>query len=312
LRENSIKLKNELQKKSRELGFESIGFSEVTFLKKDAGHLQRWLEKGANAEMQYMENHFEKRTNPALLIENAKTVISLTYNYFPKKSLPVKNNYKISKYAYGKDYHDVLKKKLWQLIYFIREQNPEIALRAFVDSAPVLDKAWAERSGLGWIGKNTLLIQPQKGSFYFIGEIIMDYPLPPDEKSVPDYCGKCTRCIDACPTAALTPYHLDANRCISYLTIENKGEIPPQFKGKMEDWIFGCDICQDVCPFNIRFATPHSESAFEPHIDLLKMNKSKWNTLSKEDFDRMFVKSPVKRTKYEGLMRNIKFVKDER
>ncbi len=305
-------LKERIKQKASFLGFDNIGFSQVNFLKEDAIRLQKWLNKGWNAEMSYMENNFEKRTNPAFLFENAKTVISLTYNYFPKKELPTKDNYKISKYAYGKDYHNVLKEKLWNLIRFIQKEDDTISARPFVDSAPVLDKAWAQKSGLGWIGKNTLLIQPKKGSFYFVSEIILDKSFPPDIDIVPNYCGKCTRCIDACPTDALsTPYEVDANKCTSYLTIEYKSDtLPNELKGKLEDWMFGCDICQDVCPFNIKFATPHEELQFDPNPDLFKMNKEKWENLEKADFNKIFKKSPVKRTKYEGLMRNIRFLKE--
>ncbi len=302
--------KNMVRAKAVELGFDNSGFSAVDFLPEEAKYLRQWLDRGAHAGMTYMENHFEKRTDPALLFENAKSVISLTFNYFPKNILPTENNYKISKYAYGKDYHFVLKEKLWTLIRYMQSIEPGLSARPFVDSAPVLDKAWAQKSGLGWIGKNTLLIQQRKGSFFFIGEIITDYAFPPDEALTANYCGKCTRCIEACPTQALRPYSVDANRCISYLTIEHKGEIPETFAGGFQNWIFGCDICQDVCPYNIRFAVPTQEEAFSPPAELMEMNKEKWENLSREDFRKWFKKSPLKRSKYEGLQRNIRFAKE--
>jgi len=258
--------------------------------------------------MGYLENHFEKRTDPRKLFENTKSVISVLYNYYPKTQIPEKNNYKISKYAYGKDYHFVIKRKLEELIDFIREEVKEINARAFVDSAPVLDRAWAAKAGLGWIGKNTNLITKEQGSYFFIGEIITDLELKYDNPSVPNYCGTCTRCIDACPTKSLKPYELDARKCISYLTIEYKlNKIPDTFKGKFSDWIFGCDICQDVCPWN-RFSKPHNEPDFEPIEELLKLRKPDWECLTEEHFRKIFKNSPAERTKYKGLMRNIRFV----
>ena len=307
--ESRSSFKEMIVAKALELGFDSIGFSAVDFLPEEAEYLRQWLDRGEHAGMAYMQNHFEKRTYPALLLDNAKTVISLTFNYFPKEILPAANNYKISKYAYGKDYHYVLKEKLWTLIAFMQNIEPALSARPFVDSAPVLDKAWAQKSGLGWIGKNTLLIQKRKGSFFFIGEIMTDFALPPDETQTPDHCGTCTRCIDACPTQALRPYSLDANRCISYLTIEHKGEIPDTFAGMFQDWIFGCDICQDVCPYNVRFSVPTREEAFAPSRELMQMDKEKWENLSRTDFNRLFKTSPLKRSKYEGLQRNIRFAK---
>ena len=257
-----------------------------------------------------MENHFEKRTDPRKLFENAKSVISVLYNYFPKTIIPEDNNYKISKYAYGKDYHFVIKRKLNELIEYIRKEVGEINARAYVDSAPVLDRAWAARAGLGWIGKNTNLITKERGSFFFIGEIITDLELHYEDKPIPKNCGHCTKCIEACPTHALRPYEVNANKCISYLTIENKDEkLPEDLKGKFNDWIFGCDICQDVCPWNQK-SEPHNEPAFEPVEELLKLRKSEWENLSEEEFRKIFKDSPVKRTKYKGLMRNIRFVQE--
>jgi epoxyqueuosine reductase len=243
-------------------------------------------------------------------VNGAKSVISVLFNYFPEQQLPEKSNYKISKYAYGTDYHFVLKKKLKDLIAFIQSEQPDTYARAFVDSAPVLDRAWAARSGLGWIGKNTCLITKEQGSYFFIGEIITDLKLAYDKKMVPNHCGGCTRCIDACPTNALEPHNLDSTKCISYLTIEYKGEqIPEKFKHQFNDWIFGCDICQDVCPWN-RLSEIHHEPEFNLSDQLLKITKPEWEELSKEQFNEVFKNSPVKRTGYKGLKRNIQFLKE--
>ena len=257
--------------------------------------------------MQYMENHFDKRLDPTKLVPGAKSVISLLYNYFPEKDLAREAEYKIAKYAYGKDYHFVIKDKLKTFMSKIQQEVGEVAGRVFVDSAPVMERQWAAKSGLGWVGKHSLLINKEKGSFFFLAELILDLELEADSP-IRDYCGTCTRCVDACPTDAITPYELDAAKCISYLTIELKESIPEAFKGKMENWIFGCDICQDACPWN-RFAKPHREPAFKPHEDLPGMQKENWQELTKETFQEIFRKSAVKRTKYEGLMRNIESVK---
>ena len=256
--------------------------------------------------MSYMENHFDKRLDPTKLVDGSKSVISLLLNYYPDK---VQNpeSYKISKYAYGKDYHFVIKDKLKSLLQFIQSEIGEVAGRAFVDSAPVLDKAWAAKSGLGWIGKNSNLLSKKAGSFFFIAELIVDLELEEDTP-VTDHCGTCTACIDACPTNAIVePYKVDGSKCISYFTIELKDELPNSFKNTFEDWMFGCDICQDVCPWN-RFSKPHNEPLFDPHPDLLKFDKKDWQEITRETFNEIFRKSAVKRTKFEGLKRNIKFL----
>jgi len=299
-----------IKQKALELGFYSCGISKAEYLEKDVDRLKTWLEEGNHAGMTYMENHFKKRVDPTKLVEGAKSVISVLYNYFPKQTIPEENSYKVSKYAYGTDYHYILKHKLKDLIKYIDELAPNSHSRAFVDSAPVLDRAWAVRAGLGWIGKNTSLITKKQGSFFFIGEIITDLELDYNNETVPNHCGGCTRCIDACPTKALEPYKLDARKCISYWTIEHKGDsIPEEFKEHFRDWIFGCDICQDVCPWN-RLSETHNEPEFEPKEELLKMTKGDWENLTKEQFNFMFKNSPLKRTKFEGLKRNLQFLND--
>jgi epoxyqueuosine reductase len=304
-------LADAIKNKAGELGFYACGISKADYLEEEAIRLKKWLENGYHSGMSYMANHFEKRTDPRKLLENARSVISVLFNYAPKKPLPESDNYKISSYAYGKDYHFVLKRKLKQLITLIQNVAGEINARAFVDSASVLDRAWAIRSGLGWIGKNTCLITREQGSYFFIGEIITDLELEYDEQNLANHCGGCTRCIDACPTGALKPYELDANKCISNLTIEFKGDqIPVEFKGKFDDWIFGCDICQQVCPWN-RLSEPHNELEFEPSEELLKIKKPDWENLSEEKFTEVFKSSPLKRAKFKGIKRNIRFVNDE-
>ncbi len=298
-----------IRQEAKSMGFFDCGISKVDFLKDDSQKVEQWLENGHHASMSYMERNREKRYNPALLVEHAKSVITVLYNYFPKKPLPVENNYKISKYAYGKDYHFVIKQKLNDLLEKIEEKAGKRIARVFVDSAPVLDRAWATRSGLGFIGKNTLLINKKGGSFFFIGQIIIDLELEYEETAdFTNYCGSCTACIDACPTNAIKPFEVDARKCISFLTIENRDEIPKEFDGKMEEWIFGCDICQDICPWNLRFASPHNEPLFEPSEQLLSMRKSDWDNLDKPTFKKLFKHSPVERTGYKGLMKNIAFV----
>ncbi len=288
------------------LGFLSCGISKAEFLEEEAPRLEKWLKEGRHGEMTYMENHFDKRLDPTLLVPGARSVISLLYNYFPEKQQRT-DSYKISKYAYGKDYHDVIRDKLKSLMSFIHESIGEVHGRVFVDSAPVLDKVWAARSGLGWIGKHSNLLTQQLGSFYFVAELIIDLDLDYD-RAVTDHCGSCTACIDACPTEAIIqPYVVDGSKCISYFTIELKNEIPSSYKGLFDDWIFGCDVCQDVCPWN-RFSKPHSEPLFEASPELLNMQKSEWEEITEEVFQRFFPKSAVKRTKFKGLKRNIDFV----
>jgi epoxyqueuosine reductase len=297
-----------IKAKAKQLGFFSCGIAKAEFLEEEAERLKLWLDKGSHAGMDYMANHFEKRTDPRRLLENARSVIMVLYNYFPKEKFPEKDHFKIAKYAYGKDYHTVMKKKLNKLLDFIMVNAGEVNARIFVDSAPVLERAWAVRSGLGWIGKNTSLITKAQGSFFFIGEIICDLELEYNNYLEPDHCGGCTRCIETCPTKALKPYHLDANRCISYWTIENKGDhIPAEFNDKFEDCIFGCDICQDVCPWN-RLSEPHNEEEFLLTDGLKKMNKTDWQNLSQGSFRSQFKDSAVKRAGYDGLKRNIRFL----
>ena len=288
------------------LGFLSCGISKAEFLEEEAPRLEKWLKEEMHGEMHYMANHFDKRLDPTLLVPGARSVISLLYNYYPSETQK-SGTYKISKYAYGKDYHFVIKDKLKLLYNYITEEIGEVAGRAFVDSAPVLDKVWAARSGIGWIGKHSNLLTQQLGSFYFIAELILDLDLEYD-RPVTDHCGDCTACIDACPTEAIVnPYVVDGSKCISYFTIELKNEIPNAYQGKFDDWIFGCDVCQDVCPWN-RFSKKHSEPLFEPRPEILNMSKSEWEEITEDVFQDIFRKSAVKRTKFEGLKRNIKFV----
>lgn len=307
---NNFFLNTEIVKnKALELGFSAIGISKADFLEKESNQLKTWLEKGFYGEMQYMENHFEKRTDPRKLVERAKSVISVLLNYYPK-NLQRDNTYKISKYAYGKDYHYVVKEKLHALLEFIQKEIGEVSGRAFVDSAPVMDKVWAAKSGLGWIGKNTNLISKEFGSFVFIGELIIDLELEYDTLDSyqdKDYCGTCTKCIDACPTNAISPYEVDARKCISYLTIEKKGELPEEMKGTWNDWIFGCDICQDVCPWNSKL-NPHGVETFNITEQLQNISKEEWQNIDKPLFKNIFKNSPIERTKFEGLKRNIEFL----
>jgi epoxyqueuosine reductase len=296
-----------IKTEAKRLGFLSCGFSKAEFLEEEAPRLEKWLSNNMHGEMQYMENHFDKRLDPRLLVDGAKSVISLLLNYYPHETQS-ENSYKVSKYAYGQDYHHVIKSKLRQLQEFISEEIGEVNGRAFVDSAPVLDKAWAAKSGLGWMGKHSNLLTQQIGSFYFIAELIVDLELEYDSP-VTDHCGSCTACIDACPTEAIVePYVVDGSKCISYYTIELKNEIPASVKGKFDDWVFGCDICQDVCPWN-KFSKAHREPLFNPHPELLAMTKKDWEEITEDVFKKIFKKSAVKRTKYSGLERNIKFLK---
>ena len=305
---NPSKYTQLIKTEARRLGFMSCGISKAGFLEKEAPRLENWLNENMQGEMGYMENHFDKRLDPTKLVEGSKSVISLLLNYFPQET-QTEDSYKISKYAYGTDYHFVIKDKVKQLLQFMQDEIGEIDGRAFVDSAPVLDKAWAAKSGLGWIGKNSNLLTKQVGSFYFIAELIVDLELEYDSP-VTDHCGSCTACIDACPTQAIVePYKVDGSKCISYFTIELKEALPNSVKGQFEDWMFGCDICQDVCPWN-KFSKPHNEPLFNPHPELLEMDKKDWEELTKETFDKIFKKSAVKRTKFVGLNRNIQFLKD--
>jgi len=296
-----------IKAESKRLGFLSCGISKAGFLEEEAPHLENWLNNNMNGQMSYMENHFDKRLNPTLLVDGAKSVISLLLNYYPSE-LQNENSYKISKYAYGQDYHHVIKEKLKELLYFIETEIGEVSGRAFVDSAPVLDKAWAAKSGLGWVGKNSNLITQKVGSFYFIAELIIDLELEYDSPTT-DHCGSCTACLDACPTEAIVaPYVVDGSKCISYFTIELKDNLPQEMKGKFDDWMFGCDVCQDVCPWN-RFSKPHNEPLFEANSDILNFSKSDWEEITVDVFQKVFKNSAVKRTKYEGLLRNINFLK---
>lgn len=291
-----------------ELGFQFCGISAADFLEEEAPRLEEWLKDGKHGEMQYMENHFDKRLDPRILVPGAKSVISLLLNYYPGQQQDP-GAPKISKYAYGKDYHLVIKEKLFTFLDRIRKEIGEVDGRVFVDSAPVMDKAWAKKSGLGWMGKNGNIIHPKNGSFFFIAELILDLELVADGP-IKDYCGTCTRCIDACPTDALhQPYVVDGSKCISYLTIELKNAIPQSFSGRMDNWMFGCDVCQDVCPWN-RFSKFHQEPAFNPDPALLHMTGKDWQELTQETFSKVFKDSAVKRTKYAGLMRNIRFLED--
>ncbi|GAA0717156.1 tRNA epoxyqueuosine(34) reductase QueG [Aquimarina litoralis] len=298
-----------IKDEAKRLGFLSCGISKAEFLEEEAPRLEKWLNQNMHGQMSYMENHFDKRLDPTLLVPDSKSVISLLLNYFPSDHQKDENAPKISKYAYGQDYHHVIKKKLKELQEFIFEEIGEVHGRAFVDSAPVLDKAWAAKSGLGWIGKNSNLLTQQVGSFYFIAELIIDLELDYDTP-VTDHCGTCTACIDACPTQAIVnPYVVDGSKCISYFTIELKEEIPTEYKGQFDNWMFGCDVCQDVCPWN-RFSKPHNEPLFNPKPELLEMSKKDWEEITQEVFSKVFQKSAVKRTKFSGLNRNIQFLKD--
>ncbi|MCH4554006.1 tRNA epoxyqueuosine(34) reductase QueG [Aestuariibaculum lutulentum] len=306
----SSKLKHTqlIKTEAKRLGFLSCGISQAGFLEAEAPRLERWLNKQMHGEMHYMENHFDKRLDPTKLVEGSKSVISLLLNYYPENTQIDSEAPKISKYAYGTDYHFVIKDKLKQLLSFIHEEIGEVDGRAFVDSAPVLDKAWAAKSGLGWIGKNSNLLTQQVGSFYFIAELIVDLELEYDSVTT-DHCGTCTKCIDACPTQAITePFVVDGSKCISYFTIELKDNIPNEFKGQFDNWMFGCDVCQDVCPWN-RFSKAHNEPLFNPHPELLSMTKKDWEEITQEVFSEIFKKSAVKRTKFSGLKRNIDFLK---
>ena len=285
----------------------SCGISRAGFLETEAPRLEKWLKNNSHGQMTYMENHFDKRLDPTLLVDGAKSVVSLLLNYYPSE-LQREVSYKISKYAYGQDYHFVIKEKLNELLFAIQENIGAVSGRAFVDSAPVLDKAWAAKSGLGWIGKNSNLITQKVGSFYFVAELIIDLELEYDFATT-DHCGSCTACLDACPTQAIiAPYQVDGSKCISYYTIELKDNLPDEMKGKLDDWAFGCDVCQDVCPWN-RFSKAHNEPLFQANPELLSYSKKDWEEITAETFQKVFKDSPLKRTKLEGLKRNIQFLK---
>ena len=303
---NKSKYAQLIKTEAKRLGFLSCGISKAEFLEDEAPRLETWLNKNMHGEMRYMENHFDKRLDPTLLVEGSKSVVSLLLNYYPNQ-LQNEDSYKISKYAYGTDYHFVIKQKLKELLNTIKDKIGDVHGRAFVDSAPVLDKAWAAKSGLGWIGKHSNLLTQKVGSFYFIAELIIDLELEYDTPTT-DHCGSCTSCIDACPTGAIIqPSVVDGSKCISYFTIELKGAIPEPMTGKFDDWMFGCDVCQEVCPWN-RHSTPTTEPEFNPAEGLLEMTKSDWIDLTEDVFRDYFKSSPVMRTGFEGLKRNIKFI----
>lgn len=291
------------------MGFDACGIAQATALEEESAHVEQWLESDCEGEMGYLTRNKEKRYDPRLLVEGTKSIVTVLYNYYPKQRIGDSDKFKIAKYAYGADYHDVLKRKMHQLLEGIEAQTGKLeGTRLFVDSAPVLDRAWAVRCGLGFIGKNTTLIHPKKGSFFFIGHLFLPIELEGTGKPLTNRCGRCTKCLDACPSGALeTPFHIDARKCISYLTIEYKGSLagidPKTFNG----WMYGCDICQDVCPYN-RFALPNREPDFQPSERLIAMHDEDWKSLSKEDFDALFKHSAVQRAGYEGLKRNIDFL----
>ena len=297
---------------AEKMGFDACGIANATALEEESAHVEQWLEGKREGEMGYLTRNKEKRYDPRLLVEGTKSIVTVLYNYFPKQQIGDNGRYKIAKYAYGADYHDVLKRKMRQLLERIEEQTGKLeGTRVFVDSAPVLDRAWAVRCGLGFIGKNTTLIHPKKGSFFFIGHLFLPIELTETGQELTNHCGRCTKCLDACPTGALeAPFQIDARKCISYLTIEYKGSFdgldPKTFKG----WMYGCDICQDVCPYN-RFSLPNLEPEFQPSQRLLDMREDDWKSLSKADFEALFKHSAVQRAGYEGLKRNIEFISGE-
>lgn len=297
-----------IKQEAQRFGFMACGISKAGFLEEEAPRLEQWLNSQKHGQMSFMEDHFDKRLNPTLLMDGAKSVVSLLINYYPPET-QVEDSYKISKYAYGKDYHNVILKKLRKLLRSIKREIGEVSGRAFIDIAPIMDKAWAAKSGLGWMGKNSNLITQKVGSFYFIAELILDLELEYDNP-ITDHCGTCTACIDACPTQAIVaPYLVDGSKCISYFTIELKDNLPQEMKGKFEDWAFGCDICQDVCPWN-RFSKSHSEPLFNPYPELLSFSKKDWEEITEEVFNEVFKNSPLKRAKFDGLKRNINFLKE--
>jgi epoxyqueuosine reductase len=291
------------------MGFEACGVAQATVLSEESAHMEQWLEGGHEGEMSYLTRNREKRYDPRLLVEGTRSVVTVLYNYFPKQTIGDGEHYKIAKYAYGADYHEVLKQKMRQLLQRIETQTGHLeGVRVFVDSAPVLDRAWAVRCGLGFIGKNTTLIHPKRGSFFFIGHLFLPIALEATGQPLPNHCGRCTKCLDACPTGALDePFHIDARKCLSYLTIEYKGSLEGQDPNRFKGWMYGCDICQDVCPYN-RFSLPNSEPAFQPSEQLVKMREEDWIALDKDRFETLFKHSAMQRAGYEGLRRNIDFI----
>ncbi len=300
-----------IKEKAKEFGFTAVGFAKAEFMKDEAQKLREWLGLNYHGEMKYLEDHFDKRTDPTKLVETSKTVISLAYNYFTPEKQKDPEAPKISMYAYGRDYHKVVKKKLLNLAKEMEVEFGSFKYRCFIDSAPILERDWAKRSGLGWVGKHTLIINPKMGSYFFLAEIIVDFELDYDEP-IADYCGTCTKCIEACPTDAISKegYLMDGGKCISYLNIEyKKGPIPDEFKGKMENWVYGCDICQDVCPWN-RFSKSHNEKDFKPRPGLLEMSKKDWEDMTSEQFDEVFFGSPVKRAGFVKVKKNILYLSE--
>ncbi|MDN3203916.1 tRNA epoxyqueuosine(34) reductase QueG [Algoriphagus sediminis] len=301
-----------IKSKAKALGFDFCGIAKAEFLEGEAPKLEEWLNRNYHGKMAYLANHFDKRLDPTKLVEGAKTVVSLAYSYFPEEALPEgQKDIKLAKYAYGEDYHFVIKDLLKTFLKELQEEIGEFSGRVFVDSAPVMERQWAQKAGIGWIGKNSLLLSKEQGSFFFLAELIIDLEVQPDPPFIGDFCGTCTRCIDACPTDAIVePEVIDASRCISYLTIELKEEIPTEFKGKMGNWAFGCDICQDVCPWN-RFSKTHTQPKFSPPEELKSFSNKDWEEMTEETFGKVFKKSPLKRTKFAGLKRNVNFLKNE-
>ena len=296
---------------ARELGFDACGIARARFLDEEAPRLEQWLNNNYHGQMSYMANHFDKRLDPQKLVPGAKSIVSLLYNYFPEQDLASQHGYKVAKYAYGNDYHEVIKTKLWNFLDLARKEIGEISGRVFVDSAPVMERQWAALAGLGWLGKNGLLLNKTKGSFLFIAELILDINLDYDS-TLPDHCGSCTKCLDACPTEAIVePGVVNGSKCISHYTIELKSEMPISEEKPFNNWVFGCDICQDVCPWN-KFSQPHNEPEFKASEALRKMNSADWEALTQESFGEVFKGSAVKRTGFAGLKRNIKFVKQQK
>ncbi|MFA8299871.1 MAG: tRNA epoxyqueuosine(34) reductase QueG [Hyphomicrobiales bacterium] len=308
--QNSISMEDLIKKKALALGFSLCGINKAKHLIEDGQFVENWMEKGYNAGMSYFERNKDKRYNPSLLVDNTKSIITVLLSYYPETQLSQKDNYRISKYAYGQDYHYVIKDKLALLLEYLKTINPEIEGRAFVDSAPFLDRAWANKAGLGFIGKNTCLINKDAGSFFFIGQLLVNIELDEDKTETKAYCGTCTRCIDSCPTGALVaPHQLDSNKCISYLTIEHKGDLPQGMEKQFSNYIFGCDICQDVCPWN-KFSIPTKVDDLKPSSLLAELKtKADWENMKPEQFGEIFRGTAVKRTKYKGLMRNINYIK---